>query len=192
MKEAKNIVLVLIVILIIMFPFVLYYYYISELIYNILISVVTGIIVSILTALIQYFVIKSQIKNNIFSCYFEVYKTIYASINHKKVYGYPVISIYKKLLKFNDELSRHLSEYSGFIPNKYSKLYKKINPIIVLNEKFSSKNIVKLILPFNSKRFNDLVIPFYKFIENILNDIDSKRFKKEFEIYKKMFEILYK
>lgn len=192
MKEAKNIVLVLIIVLIILIPFIFYYYNISELVYNILISVVTGIVVSVLTALIQYFVIRSQIKNNIFSCYFDMYKAIYVSIKSKRFYGYPVMNVYKELLRFNDELSKNLSEFSGFVPNKYNKLYKKLNPIIILNKKFNSRNIVKLVLPFNSKRFNDIVIPLYDFIENILKNIDSKRFEKEFEIYEKMFCILCK
>ncbi len=191
MKEAKNIVLVLTTVLIILLPF-MFYYYESELVYNILISIVTGIIVSILMALIQYFVIKSQIKNNIFGCYFEMYKAIYVSINRKSFFGYPVINIYRKLLRFNDELSRNLSEFSGFIPNKYNKLYKKLNPIIAIDKKFNSRNMVKLILPFNSKRFKDLIIPLYDFIENALKNIDSKRFEKEFELYKKIFCILCK
>ena len=191
MKEAKNIVLILTIVLIILLPF-MFYYYESELVYNILISIVTGIIVSILMALIQYFVIKSQIKNNIFSCYFEMYKAIYVSINRKRFYGYPVINIYRKLLRFNGELSRNLSEFSGFIPNKYNKLYKKLNPIIAIDKKFNSRNMVKLILPFNSKRFKDLIIPLYDFIENALKNIDSKRFEKEFELYKKIFCILCK
>ena len=191
MKEAKNIVLILTIVLIILLPF-MFYYYESELVYNILISIVTGIIVSILTALIQYFVIKSQIKNNIFGCYFEMYKAIYVSINRKSFFGYPVINIYRKLLRFNDELSRNLSEFSGFIPNKYNKLYKKLNPIIAIDKKFNSRNMVKLILPFNSKRFKDLIIPLYDFIENALKNIDSKRFENEFELYKKIFCILCK
>ncbi len=191
MKEAKVIVIILTIVLIVLIPFVLYSYFLSELIYNILISIVTGIIVSIFTALIQYFVIKNQIKNNIFSCYFDMYKIIYVSKKHKKFYGYPVMNIYRKFLIFNDKLSKNLSEYSGFIPNKYNKLYKKLNPTIILNNKFNSKNIVKLILPFNSKRFNEVVIPFYNILGNILNDINSKRFKTEFELYTKIFDLLH-
>ncbi len=66
LKESKVITIVCTITLFVLLPILIYFYYVSELIYNILISITTGLVVSIITALCQYFVIKSKIKNNIF------------------------------------------------------------------------------------------------------------------------------
>ena len=126
MKESKVIVIVLSSILFVLLPMLIYLYFISELIYSILISVITGLIVSIITALCQYFVNKSKIKNNVFNCYFDMYKEIYISEHKKILFHYSVLNIYKKSVNFSVELSKNVSEYSGIISNKKSKLYKKI------------------------------------------------------------------
>lgn len=193
MKESKIITIILSIILIILIPLGVYYYFVSEFIYNILISIITGVIVSIITALCQYFVIKGKIKNNIFNCYFDMYKAIYVS-KHKKVLShYPVLNIYKKLLVVSDELSKNLSEYSSFLPTKKNKLYKKLNPTINPNfDKFNIKNLSKLILPLNSKEFNELIMPLQKELKTILKNINTKKFEKEFTDFKKLYIILNK
>ena len=159
----------------------------------ILISIITGVVVSIITAFCQYFVVKEKIKNNVFNCYFDIYKAIYTSRHKKVLFHYPVVNIYKKPLVFSNELSKNLSEYSSFIPNKKNKLYKKLNPTLNPNfDKFNIKNLTKLILPLNSKRFNELIIPVQETIEKILKEIDFKKFEEELIEYKKMYKQLNK
>lgn len=193
MKEAKVITIVSSTILITLIPFVIYYYFASKFIYNILISIITGIVVTIITSLCQYFVIKGKIKNNIFNCYFDMYKAIYASKHKKILFHYPVLNIYKKLLVFSDELSKNLSEYSSFYPTKKNKLYKKLNPTLNPNfDKFNIRNLSKLILPLNSKRFNELIIPAQETLEKILREINVKKFEKELMEYKKLYKVLNK
>lgn len=193
MKEAKVITIVSSIILITLIPFMIYYYFASKFIYNILISIITGIVVTIITSLCQYFVIKGKIKNNIFNCYFDMYKAIYASKHKKILFHYPVLNIYKKLLVFSDELSKNLSEYSSFYPTKKNKLYKKLNPTLNPNfDKFNIRNLSKLILPLNSKRFNELIIPAQETLEKILREINVKKFEKELMEYKKLYKVLNK
>jgi len=82
-------------------------------------------------------------------------------------------------INFSVELSKNVSEYSGFISNKKSKLYKKLNPTVYPNyDEFNIKNFTKLILPFNTKLFNRLIIPIKADLEKILRKIDSKKFEK--------------
>ncbi len=184
MKESKIIVIVLTTILIILLPILIYTYLISQLIYNIIISIVTGLIVSIITALCQYFVNRGKIKSAVFNCYFDLYKEIYLAEHKKVFFHYTVMGIYKKSITFSNELSKNISEYSGFISNKKSKLYKKLNPTLYPNyDEFNVKNFSKLFLPFNSKRFNKLIIPIKEELEKILRRIDFKKFEKDFKEY---------
>ena len=193
MKEAKVVTIVSTILLIILMPLGAYYYFASEFIYNILISIITGIVVTIITSLCQYFVMKEKIKNNIFNCYFDMYKVIYVSKHKKVLFHYPVLNIYKKLLVFSDELSKNLSEYSSFYPTARNKLYKKLNPTLNPNfDKFNIKNLSKLILPLNSKRFKELIIPMQETLEKILREINVKKFEKELMEYKKIYKVLNK
>lgn len=193
MKEAKVVTIVSTILLIILMPLGAYYYFASEFIYNILISIITGIVVTIITSLCQYFVMKEKIKNNIFNCYFDMYKAIYVSKHKKVLFHYPVLNIYKRLLVFSDELSKNLSEYSSFYPTTRNKLYKKLNPTLNPNfDKFNIKNLSKLILPLNSKRFKELIIPMQETLEKILREINVKKFEKELMEYKKIYKVLNK
>ena len=193
MKEAKVVTIVSTILLIILMPLGAYYYFASEFIYNILISIITGIVVTIITSLCQYFVMKEKIKNNIFNCYFDMYKAIYVSKHKKVLFHYPVLNIYKRLLVFSDELSKNLSEYSSFYPTARNKLYKKLNPTLNPNfDKFNIKNLSKLVLPLNSKRFKELIIPMQETLEKILREINVKKFEKELMEYKKIYKVLNK
>lgn len=193
MKEAKVITIVSSIILIILILLGAYYYFASEFIYNILISIITGIVITIITSLCQYFVMKEKIKNNIFNCYLDMYKAIYVSKNKKVLFHYPVLNIYKKLLVFSDELSKNLSDYSSFYPTKKNKLYKKLNPILNPDfDKFNIKNFSKLILPLNSKKFNEIIIPAEETLEKVPKGIDYKEFEKEMIEYEKIYKLLNK
>ena len=193
MKEAKVVTIVSTILLIILMPLGAYYYFASGFIYNILISIITGIVVTIITSLCQYFIMKEKIKNNIFNCYFDMYKAIYVSKHKKALFHYPVLNIYKRLLVFSDELSKNLSEYSSFYPTTRNKLYKKLNPTLNPNfDKFNIKNLSKLILPLNSKRFKELIMPMQETLEKILREINVKKFEKELMEYKKIYKVLNK
>lgn len=191
MKESKVIVIFLTTILIILLPISIYTYYISELVYNILISIITGLVVSICTALCQYFVNKNKVKTNVFNCYFDIYKEIYIAEHKKILFHYNVLNIYKKSINFSVELSKNVSEHSGFVSNKKSKLYKKLNPTVYPNyDVLNIRNFTKLILPFNSKLFNELIIPIKGELENILRKIDSKKFDKNLKEFIKIYNNL--
>lgn len=188
MKVSKTIVIILSVIFAVLLPILIYYYSASKLVYNILVSIMTGIIVSLITSLCQYFVCRKEIKDKIFNCYFELYKAIYASEHTKLLFHYNVVNIYKKSIDFDKELSKYISEYSGFISNKRSKLYKKLNPNVFINfNMFNKKNFIKLIIPFNSKQFNNLIISIKEILEQILRIIDYKKFDKDVKDFIKIF-----
>ena len=109
------------------------------------------------------------------------------------LFCYPVYNIYKKLLVLSDELSKNLSEYSSFFPTKKNNLYKKLNPTLNPNfDKFNVKNFLKLFLPVNEKKFNELMMPSQELLEKILKEINSKKFEKEFAEYKKIYNLLNK
>lgn len=189
MRETKVIIIFSFLFLIITFPLTEYLYSNYEVLYNILISINTGIISTMIVSLCQYFVIKKKIIDNIFNSYFDLYKAIYVSEEQKLFLHYGVTNIYKQLIITSNEVSKKLSEFSEFTPKKISKKYRKLNPQLSFDNKiFNVKNIIKLMLPINSKRFKTIVIPYKMAIEKILIEIDKKKFEKEFSEYK----ILYK
>lgn len=57
-------------------------------------------------------------------------------------------------------------------------------------KKFNINNFTKLFFPLNSKKFNELIIPIQKYLEDILTEIDYKSFKNDFTEYKKIFNSL--
>ena len=191
MKVSKVVIIVLSIIMVILLPILIYTYIYSQLVYNILISIQTGLIASIIIEICHYFVARSEIKNNIFNCYFDMYKTIYIAEHKKLFFHYFVLNIHKKSQVLANDLSKYVAEFSGFIPNKKNKLYKKLNPTMNIDfEKINIKNFTKLILPFNRKKFNELIIPMKRELEEILKKIDRKKFEKEFKEYEKLFNLL--
>ena len=152
--------------------------------YDIFMGINTGLILTFLTSICQYYINKKRIVNNVFSCYFEFFKCIELSEKKKKIMHYEVYNIYKQLNVFSNKLSKNLAEFSGFIPNCRNPLYKKMNRVFEFDAKvFNLKNIFKLIYPDNRERFEKIVLPFKEHIKNILCDMDSKRFKKEYESF---------
>lgn len=192
MKEAKIIIIVLTIVLILLFPFLFFSFKNIEWLYNILISIITGVVVSLITVICQYFVAKNRIKNNIFNCYFDFYKLICVAENQKILFRYPISSLCKKLPEISIDLSRNLSEYSSFVPNKKDKFYRKLNPLIMIDsKKFNRNNALKLIFfPCNVGKFKELMIPTKKRLEEILTDLNSKKFEREFREYEKVSSTL--
>lgn len=187
MKESKVIVIVSSIISLLSIPILMYAYKNNELIYDIAFSIFTGLIISVITCSCQYFVAKQRIKNNIFGAYFELYKAIYMSEKQKKFCHYSVRNIYNKSIIMANDLSKNLSDYSAFIPQKYDRMYKKINPAAKIDfSVFNIKNFIKLFLPFNEKRFEKLMFPVKDKIEQILVGIDKKKFEKDFNDFKEL------
>ena len=189
MREYKTILITLSVLLIMLFPISIIIFD-NQVVYNILCGINTGLFVSIITAVCQYQVSKKQIKNNIFYGYFDLYKAIYLSEHKKILFHYTIYDIFKKITKLNDVLTNNISNYCGFIPKKYSKLYKKLNPTFEINfNKFNAKNFLKLFLPFNSNEYKEIIIPLKQNLENALIKIDEKKFKREFNEFLRIHKL---
>ena len=159
--------------------------------YDIVMGIITGLIVSLMGVVAQYFIQKGRIKNDIFNCYFDLYKKIYNVEKMHTFLGYNWISLYKKMENFSVEYSKLVSEYSGFINNKYSLLYKKLNPSIKVDyDIYNIKNIAKLLFPFNHKKFKEIIVPFKLELENAMRVLNNKKFNKEFKEYKRISNLI--
>lgn len=155
--------------------------------YDVVMGIITGLIVSLMGVITQYFIQKGRIKNDIFNCYFDLYKKIYNVEKMHTFFGYNWISLYKQIEKFSVDYSKLISEYSSFVNNKYSLLYKKLNPSIKVDyDVYNIKNIAKLLLPFNHKKFKEIIIPFKLELEQTMKTLNNKKFNIEFKEYKKI------
>ena len=138
-----------------------------------------GIIVGLVTSLCQYYSLKRKIINIIYGTYFDVYRSYYYSKSKTFLWHYNSYSLYKKIIELNPNIVEALDEYHGLF-KKYDSTYKKLNPTIKLGENYKAKNIIKsLFLWFNKKSFTSFFEPLMKEIENILLDINAKRFEKD-------------
>ena len=157
---------------------------------NIAINLSCGIIVGLVTAICQYWFAKRKIINTVYKTYFDIYRTYYYAKNNPTLFHYSSRNVYKKIVESGSIISESIGEYCGFI-KKHDKTYKKINPNIVLNSEFNKKNIIKSVFKcFNKKYFDIVIVPLISEIENILSNINKKRFENDKEAMKKMFKIL--
>jgi len=142
--------------------------------------------VGLITSFSQYFAQKKMIINKVYNEYFGIYRTYYYSKKGSFPFHYNVISIYKKMIDLNPNISGYLDDYTGLIRKK-DKMYKKMNPVIKIGHSFKIKNILKTFRWFNKKDFENTLEPIILEIENILISINNKRFQKD----KKEMQILH-
>lgn len=71
-------------------------------------------------------------------------------------------------------------------------MYTKINPQINMGENYKGEKIIKTIIKwFNEKAFDESVEPFINEVENILKNIDEKRFEEDKAQMTKMFNYIW-
>lgn len=146
---------------------------------NIATNIYCGIIVALITSVCQYHSSRRKIINSIYGLYFDFYRTYYYSQNKTILGHYNSYCVYKKMIELNSKINSELDEYHGFF-GKYDKTYKKINPNIKLKECYKAKNMMKsIIFWFNKKSFYEFFNPLMQEVENILININKKRFEKD-------------
>ena len=95
--------------------------------------------------------------------------------------------VYKKMIELNPKIVEALDEYHGLF-KKYDKTYRKLNPTIKFGNNYKAQNMIKSFLSwFNKKSFDDIFEPLMKEVENILININIKRFEKDKTEMIKMF-----
>ena len=97
------------------------------------------------------------------------------------------------MINLNPKIIETLDEYHGFF-KKHDKTYKKLNPIIKLEDNYKVKKVIKSIFYwFNKKYFISTIEPMILEIEKILITINKKRFEKDKEetikLYNYTFDI---
>ncbi|MGN1324343.1 MAG: hypothetical protein ACI4VR_04010 [Bacilli bacterium] len=195
MKESRIIIIISIVMLIALIP-LLYVLQLcgisSELSINIITNLGCGIIVGLVTAICQYCMAKRRIISTVYSFYFELYMTYYYVKNKEFLQHYNSLALLKKLTELSTKIKDTLSEYHGFF-KKQDSMYVKINPQINMGENYKAEKLIKTIVKwFNKKSFDESVEPFISEVENILKNIDEKRFKEDKEQMIKMFNYIWK
>ena len=194
MKESRIIIIISIAMLIALIP-LLYVLQLcgisSELSINIITNLGCGIIVGLVTAICQYFMAKRCIINTVYGLYFELYTTYYSVKNKEFFHHINTIVLFKKLTELSTKIKNTLSEYHGFFKEKDS-MYTKINPQINIGENYKAEKIIKTIIKwFNEKAFDESVEPFINEVENILKNIDEKRFEEDKAQMTKMFNYIW-
>lgn len=184
MKESRMIsVISLLFIMVVTICYILFFEYIdsNQLLSSILMNICCGLFVGLITCIIQYIHARSKIKYDIYGYYFDIYRTYYYANNKPFLFHYNSLSVLWKIKDLNPKILESLDNYHGVF-KKYDKLYYKLNPRIKVDDSFRFKTLSKSIFQlFNKRTFSSLLDPLMKDVVKILNDIDSKRFKKDNE-----------
>lgn len=158
---------------------------------NIATNLYCGIIVALITSICQYCSAKRKIINSIYSAYFDVYRSYYYSKNKSFLWHYNSYGVYKKMIELNPKIVEALDEYHGLF-KKYDKTYRKLNPRIKFGNNYKAQNMIKSFLSwFNKKSFDGIFEPLMKEVENILININIKRFEKDKTEMIKMFNYVW-
>lgn len=194
MKESRLMIIVSLCLFALIGPifYLLYILYPNLLDYiNIATNLYCGIIVALVTSICEYWSARRKIINNIYNAYFDVYRTYYYSKNNTIFFHYNSHSIYKKMIELNPKIVEFLDEYHGLF-KKYTKTYRKLNPIIQFGDNYKATNMIKsYLLWFNKKSFTSVFEPLMNQVENILINIDEKRFEKDKIEMIKMFNYIW-
>lgn len=117
--------------------------------------------------------------NNIYGLYFDFYRLYYYAKNKALLWHFDSYNLYKKMIELNPKIVSELNEYYGLL-RKYDKTYKKLNPSIKLDGNYKAKTMIKsFIFWFNKKSFNSFFEPLMKETENILMNINRKKYEKD-------------
>ena len=182
MKESRKIIMVVSFLFIIIGPS---FYYLSIIYpnlfdyFNVATNIYCGLIVALITSVCQFCSSKRKIINNIYSYYFDVYRAYYNTKNKPFLWHYSSYTVYKKMMELNPKIIEALDDYQGFF-RKHDKTYKKLNPIIKIEEGYKVHNVIKsLLLWFNKRSYYNFLDPFINNVEIILKDINKKRFEQD-------------
>ena len=182
MKESRFIIFISIIILALLIPgfYILTNVGVSE---NLSINIITnlgcGVIVALVTAMCQYFIARRRIVSTVYGFYFELYTTYYSVKNKEFFHHFNSYAFISKLTELSTKIKDTLFEYHGFFKREDS-MYMKMNPPIALNDNYKAKNFINtLVRWFNEGPFNESIEPFMKDIENILKNINEKRFEED-------------
>lgn len=194
MKESRLIIIVLFVFFVLLGPS----FYLLNLLYpdlidymNVATNLYCGIIVGLITSICQFCSSKRKIINSIYGAYFDVYRSYYYSKNKVFLWHYNSYNVYKKIIDLNPRIVEALDEYHGFF-KKYDNTYKKLNPTIKLENNYKAKIMIKSFLSwFNKKTFYSIFEPLMKEVENILININQKRFEKDREEMIRMYNFVW-
>lgn len=194
MKESRLMIIVTLCLFILLGPlFYLFYLIHPNLLdyVNIATNLYCGIIVALITSICQYCSAKRKIINSIYSAYFDVYRSYYYSKNKSFLWHYNSYGVYKKMIELNPKIVEALDEYHGLF-KKYDKTYRKLNPRIKFGNNYKAQNMIKSFLSlFNKKSFDGIFEPLMKEVENILININIKRFEKDRTEMIKMFNYVW-
>ena len=195
MKEARIITIcsVLLGIISTILAVILYKIYPTKLDYiGILTNIYCGIIVGLVTSIVQYFVQKRKIIKTIYNAYFDIYRSYYYAINNKVLFHYNALSVYKKFIELNPKIIDALDEYQGIF-SRCDRTYRKLNPPHQLRNSYKRKNILKSIFyVFNKKKMEDSLEPLILEVENILRNINNKRFELDKKEMIRIHNYMYK
>ena len=195
MKESRVIIIILIIMGIILIPFGFLLKLLGvdgELCINIITNLECGVIVGLVTAICQYFMAKRRIINSVYSLYFELYTTYYTVRNKEFLHHINTIAFFNKLTEISSKIKDSLSEYHGFFKRNDS-MYMIMNPQINMGENYKAEKMIRTLVKwFNEKSVDKSIEPFIKEIENILKNIDEKRFNEDKEQMVKMFNYILK
>lgn len=194
MKESRLMIIVTLCLFILLGPFFYLFYLIHPKLLdyvNIATNLYCGIIVALITSICQYCSAKRKIINSIYSAYFDVYRSYYYSKNKSFLWHYNSYGVYKKMIELNPKIVEALDEYHGLF-KKYDKTYRKLNPTIKFGNNYKAQNMIKSFLSwFNKKSFDGIFEPLMKEVENILININIKRFEKDKTEMIKMFNYVW-
>lgn len=194
MKESRLMIIVTLCLFILLGPFFYLFYLIHPNLLdyvNIATNLYCGIIVALITSICQYCSAKRKIINSIYSAYFDVYRSYYYSKNKSFLWHYNSYGVYKKMIELNPKIVEVLDEYHGLF-KKYDKTYRKLNPTIKFGNNYKAQNMIKsFLLWFNKKSFDGIFEPLMKEVENILININIKRFEKDKTEMIKMFNYVW-
>ena len=194
MKEARFLTIVFSVVFVLLGPILYVVYCIKpDLIdyMNIGTNLYCGVIVALITSICQYCASKKRIVNTIYNAYFDLYRTFYYVKSNPNLGHYNSLNMSNKLAEIGAKISESVDEYHGFW-KKQDKLYKKINqPSGLENTNFSLDIIIKSLRKwFNKESFHDGFEPLVSMAEEILNNINKKRFEIDKENMINIFNIL--
>lgn len=194
MKESRLMIIVTLCLFILLGPFFYLFYLIHPNLLdyvNIATNLYCGIIVALITSICQYCSAKRKIINSIYSAYFDVYRSYYYSKKKSFLWHYNSYGVYKKMIELNPKIVEALDEYHGLF-KKYDKTYRKLNPTIKFGNNYKAQNMIKSFLSwFNKKSFDGIFEPLMKEVENILININIKRFEKDKTEMIKMFNYVW-
>lgn len=195
MKESRLIIIVSLCLFALIGPIFYLLYLIQPNLFdymNIATNLYCGIIVGLITSICQYCASRRKIINDVYNAYFDVYRSYYYANNKPFLRHYNSYSVYKKMIELNSKIAEALDEYHGLF-NKYDNTYKKLNPKIKLEDNYKATNMIKSFFSwFNKKSFNSVFEPLMKEVENILININEKRFEEDKMEMIKMFNYIWR